>query len=109
MLKTVDGLYAVAVSGDVEVDEKERIAHPQGVFEEGSTIVAVELGVLPAGEYLEEPNPYDLEDAEEGNGNPEPVKVTSKGPKYGTFIVVFTDDEEVKLRGPIPRLGQITE
>jgi hypothetical protein len=111
LLDTEDGLFAVSVTGSVLLNDRKRIVSPQKVFKEGSTIVAVELGKLPAGEYIEEPNPYDIEQAEAqagGNGGPPQPKPThSDGPRYGTFMVKYTESGGISLR-VIPPLGEIT-
>ena len=111
LLDTEDGLFAVSVVSDVALDERGRIVNPQEVFEDGSTIVAVEQGVMPAGEYTEEPNPLEIAEAESkagGNGGrPQQKRVQSTGPRCGMFVVRHTQGG-VALRGPIPSLGQLT-
>ena len=110
LLETEDGLFAVSVVSNVAFDERGRIVNPQAVFEEGSTIVAVEQGVMPAGEYTEEPHPSDIAEAESktgGNGGrPQPKRIRSTGPRFGTFMVRHTQGG-VALRA-MPSLGQLT-
>jgi hypothetical protein len=110
LLETEDGLFSVSVLNDVALDERGRLVNPQEVFAEGSTIVAVEQGVMKAGQYVELPNPQDIAQAEAkagGNGGkPQPKRVHSGGPRCGTFMVRHTQGG-VALRA-IPPLGQLT-
>ena len=91
LLQTGDGLFAVSVVGSVKLDERGRIQKPQDAFDHGNTIVAVEQGVLPAGDYVEEPHPLELAEAERkagGNGGGAHAKhIREFRPRHGTFIV----------------------
>ena len=111
LLETEDGLFAVSVMNDVALDERGRIVNPQEVFVEGSTIVAVEQGVIKTGKYVEQPNPSHIAQAEAkagGNGGrPQPKPFHSAGPRHGTFMVSHTQGGKVALRA-IPSLGQVT-
>ena len=100
LLETTDGIFAVSVSDDVQTDAKRRIVNPAAVFAPKSLIVAVEQGVMPAGKYQVQPNPF--------SPSQEPETEESKGPRYGVFSVEFTSDGKVRLRGPMPALGQLT-
>jgi hypothetical protein len=108
-LETQEGLFAVSVPGDVELDGRGHLVNPQGVFEEGSMIVAVELGVPPAGEYVEQVHPADIEEAEAkagGNGKrPEPRKIWNEGPRHGAFRVKYEEGNAVVLQ-KVPMLGE---
>jgi hypothetical protein len=42
LLETMDGVFAVSVAVDVELDDHGRIVSPRSVFEENSCLVAVE-------------------------------------------------------------------
>jgi hypothetical protein len=113
LLDTAEGLFSVSVADSVPVDDRNRILNPRDVFDEGSTIVAVEQGVLAAGKYTEMPAvPSELLEASaksSGNGGGElgPKHVRSDGPRFGTFILRFRDTGEVTLRES-PVLGQLT-
>lgn len=111
LLQTEDCLFAVSVPSEVAIDERRRIANPQSVFEDGSTLVAVEQGVPTAGEYVEHPNPFDIEQAEAktgGNGGkPQPsvVRIRNTGPRFGSFMLRHTDGGGVILQ-PVPSIGE---
>ena len=110
LLETTGGLFAVSVTGDMGLDERGRIVNPQEVFEEGSTVIAVEQGVLPIGEYEEHPNPFEIEEAEaEAGGNGKKLQsrtFQSEGPRHGAFIVKYAEGTSVELR-EVPTLGDI--
>ena len=111
LLETQDGLFAVSVANDVALDERGRIVNPQEVFVEGSTIVAVEQGVMKAGKYIEQPNPSHIAQGKAkagGNGGrPQPKPFHSEGPRCGTYMVSHTQGGKVALRA-MPSLGQVT-
>ncbi len=112
LLETGDGLFSVSVAGVVMLDNRLRIVSPQEVFEEGSTIVAVEQGVLRAGEYREAPNPQEAADSKAkagGNGGMRnPGVIQSPGPRTGTFIVKHNQAGGVDLQRLPVVLGQLS-
>jgi hypothetical protein len=111
LLETEEGLFAVTVEANVVLNDLGRIMKPQNVIDEGSTIVAVEQGILPAGEYDEEPNPYDIEQAEAGaggnGGQAKTEHIRSDGPQFGTFMVQYALGGGITLK-LMPSLGQFT-
>jgi hypothetical protein len=111
LLEAEDGLFAVSVVSDVALDERGRIANPQAVIEEGSTIVAVEQGVMPVGDYIEEPHPLEIAEAERkagsNGGGSHARRIRSSGPRFGTFMVRHNQKGGVDLR-PMPSLGEFT-
>jgi hypothetical protein len=111
LLETEDGgLFAISVVNDVALDKRGRLVNPQEVFVEGSTIVAVEQGVMKTGEYVELPNPQDIAQGEakagDNGGKPQPRPFHSAGPRFGTFRVSHTQGG-VALQA-IPLFGQLT-
>jgi hypothetical protein len=90
------GTWIVSVPASVELDEQGLIENPQDVFEEGSQLVAVEVGVPPAGEVTDISTP-ELH-----------ACIEEQGPRYGAFRVRYVDDGEISLEA-IPSLEQSFE
>jgi len=82
LLQTVDGLFAVSVAGDAELDDHGRLVSPRSVFEDNSVLVAVEQE-MPASEQA---------------GREEPLlPVKDRQLRRGVFKLQFTATGKAKL------------
>jgi hypothetical protein len=82
LLQTLDGMFAVSITGDAELDDHGRLVSPRSVFEDNSILVAVEQE-MPASAQT---------------GCEEPMlPVKDKQRRSGVFRVQFTDAGKVRL------------
>jgi hypothetical protein len=82
LLPTIDGLFAVSIAGDAELDDHGRLVSPRSVFEEGSCLVAVEQEMPPSAQAAREETLLPVKD---------------KQLRSGTFKVHYTEAGKVKL------------
>src|SRR5438445_13783878 len=82
LLQTVDGIFAVSIAGDAELDDHGRLVSPRSVFEENSVLVAVEQDM-----------PTSVQSAREELLLP----VKDKQLRSGVFKLQFTEAGTVKL------------
>jgi hypothetical protein len=87
LVQTVDGIFAVSVAGDAELDDHGRLVSPRSVFEENSAVVAVEQQ-MPASARAGREVPF--------------LPVKDKQRRSGVFKVQFTEWGKVKLV-PLPK------
>ncbi len=81
LLQTVDGLFAVSVAGDAELDDHGRLVSPRSVVEEGSCLVAVEQEM-----------PFAAQTGREESGLP-----VKRELRCGIFKLQFTETGKPKL------------
>jgi hypothetical protein len=82
LLQTVDGLFAVSIAGEAELDDHGRLVSPRSVFEENSQLVAIEQE-MPASAQSEREELL--------------LPVKEKQLRSGIFKVQFTEAGTVKL------------
>ena len=100
LLETTNGLFVVSVpyNDALSIDGGGRLPDPRRVFEEGSEVVAVQVGAGRTNEYGD--TSYDYESV-----GPQGNVKQNRCPSFGTYRLSFTDGGQPELtphRLPFP-------